>query len=233
MIDLYRAILTVSWRRQLPLIALSVAVAALAAVPLSYQKAIVNDLSRAAGPEALDGLIRLCAEMAGLILLSLLLKWAVGYLSSITGEGVIRIIRRRLHALTFDDGVRRQDAPEPGTLVTMVASEAEELGKFVGGAFSQPLLQLGTLASVIAFIAVSQPGLGLLAGGVIVPQAILVLLTQRQVNRLVADRARTLRRASADLTGEDLAAIAAVPSPSPLSNSPSLHPPSPSLSHPP
>lgn len=213
MIELYRAILRVSWRRQIPLIGLSLAVAALAAVPLSYQKAIVNGLGSAAAAEAdaLDRLVRKCAELAALILLSLVLKWAVGYLSGITGENVIRFIRGRIHETAFDGGRRRPEAQPAGTLVTMISAEAEEVGRFVGGAFSQPLLQLGTLVSVVAFIAVSQPGLGAVAAAVILPQAVIVLLTQRQVNRLVAERVRVLRRASSTLTAGDLAAVEAMP----------------------
>ncbi|MEM1313937.1 MAG: ABC transporter transmembrane domain-containing protein [Pseudomonadota bacterium] len=213
MLALYRAILAVSWRRQIPLIGLSLAVAALAAVPLSYQKAIVNGLGGAvaAQPDALERLYRNCAELAALILLSLALKWAVGYLSGLTGENVIRVIRTRIHALSFDAGRHRPEAPPEGALVTMISAEAEEVGRFVGGAFSTPLLQLGTLVSVIAFIAVSQPGLGALAAAVILPQAVIVLLTQRQVNRLVADRVHLLRRAASTLTAEDLAAIEAMP----------------------
>jgi hypothetical protein len=40
--------------------------------------------------------------------------------------------------------------PKRGTLVTMLAAEAETVGAFAG--IASPLVQLGTLISVIAFI---------------------------------------------------------------------------------
>jgi hypothetical protein len=65
--------------------------------------------------------------------------------------------------------------PKKGTLVTMLAAEAESVGSFAGSAFASPLMALGTLVSVIAFILASQPWLGMLALAVVVPQAAIVV----------------------------------------------------------
>lgn len=61
MFGLYAAIWRVSGRRQITLIVLSIAIAALAAVPLSYQKDIINALTL--GNLKSDTLLRLCAGM--------------------------------------------------------------------------------------------------------------------------------------------------------------------------
>lgn len=194
MLEMYAAIWRVSGGRQIVLIALSLAVAGLAAVPLKYQKDIVNELTRGAlsAPE----LYRLGAEMMAVILLSLALKWLVSYRSGVLGEDIIRLLRQRVYARAV--AWRREAGEEvpQGTLSTAVSAEAEELGKFTGGAFSDPVVQIGTLISVVGFIAATQPGLGAIALAVIVPQVVVVLATQQKVNALVARRVRILRSAT-------------------------------------
>lgn len=203
MFELYATIWRVSARRQLLLIALSLAVAGLAAVPLSYQKDIINGLTAADVSEA--RLVELCAEMMGLILLSLGLKWALGFRANTLGEDVIRRIRRRLYISSTDPDTDVSTAS--GSLATMVSAEAEELGKFAGSAISEPVVQLGTMFSVIAYIATAQPVLGLLSFLIIAPQAVLVLVTQAKVNACVAKRVRILRQSTKTIVSEDLRAL--------------------------
>ena len=118
------------------------------------------------------------------------------------GEDLIRLIRTRLVATAADQS---GDSRLPtGTLATAVTAEAEELGKFAGSAFSEPVVQVGTLISVVGYIATTQPKLGAIALAMIVPQMVLVYLSQIRVNALLADRVRVLRRASNGITGDDL-----------------------------
>ena len=193
MLQLYLAIWRISGRRQIVLIILSVAIAALAAVPLGFQREIINFLTKP-GPEP-RFLFLLGAGMLATALISLGLKWLSGHRSGVLGEDTIRLIRMRLFTETASE-ITGQAAVPPGTLTTVISAEAEELGKFVGGAFSEPVMQIGTLISVIGFIAATQPGLGTIALAMIAPQVILVLATQTQVNALVAQRVRILRRAT-------------------------------------
>jgi ABC-type bacteriocin/lantibiotic exporter with double-glycine peptidase domain len=176
---------------------MSVAIAALAAAPLKFQKEIVNLLTE--GDLGVRQLYVLGAGMMAVTVVSLLLKWLMGYLSGILGEDVIRIIRKRLL-----DGAAEQrqngGAVPLGTLNTAISAEAEELGKFAGGALSEPVMQIGTLISVIGFIAATQPGLGGIALAMILPQIVLVLLSQRKVNTFVAQRVQVLRSATNKVT---------------------------------
>lgn len=193
MIELYKAIWRVTGTRQVLLVFLSLGIAGLAAVPLEYQKNIINGLTEASLSPA--RLLTLCATMGGFILLSLALKWLLGYRSSLLGEDVIRLIRNRVGALL---GGRSDERPQvgSGTFATMVSAEAEEIGMFTGSAISEPLLQAGTLIVVISYIASTQPMLGLIAFLMILPQAAIVLTVQRRVNELIAKRVRILRGAS-------------------------------------
>ena len=205
-IDLYVAIWRVSGRRQVILILLSLVIAALAAVPLSYQKEIINALTD--GDMALDALLRLGAGMMAFIVLSLGLKWLMGYLSGILGEDIIRVLRKRIYTMSREAPGENRAAVPTGTLTTAISAEAEELGKFTGSAFSEPVVQIGTLISVIGYVASTQPGLGTIALLMIAPQVVLVLVSQRQVNRLVADRVRVLRQSSDRIVGSDIDTVA-------------------------
>ncbi len=204
MLRLYSAIWRASAGRQILLILLSVAVAALAAVPLEFQRAIVNHLtSLDVGAESL---VYLGLGMMGVILLSLALKWVLGYRAGTLGEDMIRLIRQRLLWRSSDIN-ETGESVRKGTMTTAISAEAEELGKFAGGAFSDPVVQIGTLISVIGYISSTQPGLGLIAFSMIVPQIIIVLVSQRKVNVFVAERVRILRSATDQLTTEDLDAV--------------------------
>ena len=88
-------------------------------------------------------------------------------------------------------------APIPhGTLVNMLSGEAEVVGSFAGSAFAMPVVQIGTLVSVLAFIAASQPLLGLVALAVVAPQAFIVLDVQRRVTVRVRERVRHVQAAA-------------------------------------
>ncbi|MDA7967066.1 ABC transporter transmembrane domain-containing protein [Ruegeria sp.] len=205
MFRLYTAIWRASAGRQVILILLSLAVAALAAVPLEFQRDIINHLT--AGNVDTDRLILLGAGMMAVILLSLALKWVLGYRAGTLGEDLIRMIRQRLLVRSSD----LTDEGQPlrkGTMTTAISTEAEELGKFAGGAFSDPVVQVGTLISVIGYISSTQPGLGLIAFSMIVPQIVIVLLSQRKVNVFVAERVRILRSSTDQLTTKDIDAVA-------------------------
>ncbi len=204
MLDMYKAIWRLSSTRQVLLIVISLAIAALAAAPLQLQKEIVNLLGQDA-PDT-DTFLLLCLGMMTVILLSLGLKWLSGYASSLLGEDTIRTIRARL----VSDAANKQDAAAPlakGTLATAISAEAEELGKFAGSAFAEPIMQVGTLISVVGFVTATQPGLALIAIAMVLPQIALVLFTQRRVNVLVAERVHALRGSSDRLTEGDLKAV--------------------------
>lgn len=206
MFEVYRVIWRATGGAQIVIIILSLLVAGLSVVPLEYQKEIVNSLTD--GTDA-NTLFILGAQMFAFILLSLFLKFLLSYRSNLVGEKAVWLTRN--HILDTQLQALRHKGEPPvraGPLATMVSAEAEDLGQFAGGAMSQPVLQIGTLVSVVSFIAASQPVLGLLAAGVILPQAFIVLWNQRRVNRLVAERIAILRRSSAEITTADIESAA-------------------------
>jgi ABC-type multidrug transport system fused ATPase/permease subunit len=195
MIELYRRIWTTTWRDQLILIVFSLLIAALAALPLQFQKTIINGLT-----DSMDRnrLVMLCAGYVGVIILSRGLRFAMDYRAALLSQNMIRKIRNRIYEerMTVGDGT----TDKRGAVVTMIASEAADLGRFAGEAIAEPLLHIGTLVSVIAFIASTEPYLGLLLLFLIFPQALIVLFLQKKVNQLVAKHLQLLRRATNRIT---------------------------------
>ncbi|WP_158971073.1 ABC transporter transmembrane domain-containing protein [Chachezhania sediminis] len=204
MYQLYRAILITSGRRQIALVILSLAIAALAAAPLKFQKDIVNGLTDSTIKT--DKLLELAGGMMAVVLLSLALKWLLGYFSNTLGEDMIRRLRKFILISAQDSQNGKIDR---GTLATTIAAEAEEVGKFTGGSIADPLMQLGTLVSVIGFVTATQPRLGLIAVIVVVPQIFVLLFSQRQVNKFVAQRVLKLRGVTNRITHRNVAEVQA------------------------
>jgi ABC-type multidrug transport system fused ATPase/permease subunit len=202
MLELYRRIWRATASAQVVLVALSLAVAALAAVPLQYQKDIINGL---AGDMDQHELLWLGVQFLGVLVLSAAVKFLLGYRTSILCESTIRLIRTRLCLNQGNEREPSVNAPiPPGTLANMIAAESEEVGKFAGAAISTPVMQLGILVSVVVFIAVNQPFLGLLALGVVLPQALIVIVLQKHINARIAERVTALRRATDRVVAEDI-----------------------------
>ncbi|MEM6934588.1 MAG: ABC transporter transmembrane domain-containing protein, partial [Pseudomonadota bacterium] len=165
------------------------------------QKQIINGLD---GDLDTSGLIRLCLEMSAVILVSLGLKWALGYQAGVVGEYVIR----RLRNVIYEDSLRPSGDGEPtvpkGTLSTLISTESESIGKFVGSAVSEPVLQWGTMISVVGYIAATQPRLGLIVAMIIIPQALIVIFTQKHINALVRERVLILRHSIDTITATEI-----------------------------
>jgi len=202
--NFYKAIWRHTYRRQLVLLILSAIVAALAAVPLDYQKEIINGLTQGID---FSGIVRLVFEMFAVVLLSLGLKGVLNYQAGLTGEWAIKQLRRKAYQEVGGLQKGGERGRIEGTLANMISSETETVGKFVGDAVATPVLELGTLISVIGYIAVTQPRLGLVLFCVIIPQVIILTLTQPRINNLVAERVLILRRSINQVTEQDIAEV--------------------------
>jgi ABC-type multidrug transport system fused ATPase/permease subunit len=143
---LYAYVWRSSASRQIVLIILAIIAAVLATAPLELQRHILNTL---AGHEKAERLAWLC----GWYLIAALgiggLKYAVNIKSSRLGESMIRSLREQIFSSSSTLG--RNEAPgetamdKSGTIVTMISTEAETVGKFVGDCISTPIVQAGTL----------------------------------------------------------------------------------------
>jgi ABC-type multidrug transport system fused ATPase/permease subunit len=198
--ELYAYVWRSSARQQIVLIVLSVIAAVLATAPLELQRHIINTL---AGRERAERLAWLCGGYLAAALAIGGLKYTVNIRSSRLGESMIRSLREKIfnRSATISRGETATDSS--GTVVTMISTEAEAVGKFVGDCISTPIVQAGTLLSVLSYMLYTEPRLGLVVLFIAVPQLVVVPLIQRRINVRTRERVRTLRRAG-DLVADNM-----------------------------
>ena len=104
-----------------------------------------------------EKVLSLGAQFAAIMLLNILLKFLLQYRGALLGEEVVRRIRARIVR-----GYTRDRHLAPGTVASVLTAEAEGVGQFVGEAIATPLVQIGTLISVLLYIGASNRFWGLL-----------------------------------------------------------------------
>jgi len=204
MLEFYRRIWRITGRRQLLLIALSVALSGLAAAPLELQKDIINHVVY---DTSVRVLVWLCLGYLAVSAVSAGLKWAVEYHSALLGERSIRWFREHIYRRTVETRGHGGAGAKSGTTVTMISSEAEEVGRFAGEAIAMPLVRVGTLLTVLVYILSQSVILGTITALVVLPQGLLAVLTQSAINTRVRERVAALRASTDRITESDLAAV--------------------------
>ena len=194
--ELYSYVWRSSASQQIVLIILAIMAAVLAAAPLELQRHIINTL---AGHERVERLGWLCGGYLIAALIISGLKNILNIRSAGLGEWMIRSLRGNIFSnsshLGPNETLDETVTDKSGTVVTMISSEAEAVGKFVGDCISTPVVQAGTLLSVLSYMLYTEPLLGLVVLFIAVPQLVIVPLIQRRINAHTRVRARTLRQA--------------------------------------
>ncbi|HTV87963.1 MAG TPA: ABC transporter transmembrane domain-containing protein [Stellaceae bacterium] len=186
---LYRYV-AASWLHQIPLLALTVATFLLQVAPLELQRRVVNDVIKR---RSFHAVIVLCGVYLGAVIVQGLIKLAMNVYRGWIGENAKRDLRRRLYPV-LDGAAAGSRAEAQGTAVSMVVAEVEPVGAFVGSAVSEPLLQFGVLASVLAYIVHLNVWMATAALVLFVPQLIFVPLMQHAMNRRTGIRVWILRQ---------------------------------------
>ena len=196
--SLYRYVWRISGRHQIALSLLSVAVFLLELVPLELQRRIVNN---AVEGEGFRLVAMLCALYVGVMLIQGGLKLVLNVYRGFVGEDAARQLRleqplREIAAKGSDNG-----AEEQGVAISVIVSEVEAVGGFVGTSYSEPVLNGGILLSVFCYMLVVQPALAAVALALFIPQTLFIPVLQAAINRRTAERIRTLRSISVDIVG--------------------------------
>ncbi len=187
---LFRYIAETSGRHQLVLVVLTVVVFLLEIVPLELQRRIINDLSK---DRKYWLVVVLCAVYAGTVLVQGGTKLVVNIYRSWVGERATRDLRRRVHVLVSSTSPASSTLEAEGVQASMIVSEVETIGGFVGSAVSEPLLQGGILCSVLAYMIHVDVWMALTAFVLFLPQLIFVPLMQGAMNRRVRARVQIIR----------------------------------------
>ena len=191
-----------SWKQQLAILALT-----LVSLPFFYlwvelPKRIVDDaLGGPPGPRdlfgmelaRLDFLLALCLIFLALVIVNGVFKYIINVYKGIVGERMLRRLRYELYHRILRFPPSHFRVVSQGQLVQMVNAEVEPLGGFIGDAYAVPAYQGGMLLTILAFMFVQNPFMGLAAVVLYPIQIIVIPPLQRQVNELGKARVRQVR----------------------------------------
>jgi putative ABC transport system ATP-binding protein len=148
----------------------------------------------------------LCAAFLLAVLANGSLKQYINTLKGRLGERLLRRLRYELTSRVLRFPLPHFRKVSAGEIIPMITSEVEPIGGYMGDAFAQPLIQLGTLGTIVVFLFIQNPIMGAAAISLYPLQAYLIPKLQRRVNQLGKQRVRAVRRVS-ERIGETVAGI--------------------------
>ena len=198
--NIYRYVWQTSGWHQLPLVVLTACVSLLEVVPLELQRRIVND---AVKDRNYSFVLVLCAAYLGVVLLQGSTKLVLNIYRNWVGERAVRELRRRVHTLVDATSAASSTLEAEGVQASMIVSEVEPVGSFVGGSVSEPLLQAGILCSVLAYMIHVDIRMAAVALLFFTPQLIFVPMMQHAMNRRTHVRVQIIRQLSVSVIEGD------------------------------
>lgn len=146
--------------------------------------------------EQIPYLMVLCAVFIALVSINGGFKYFINIYRSILGERVLRRLRFQLVERVMRFPLHHFRNLSQGEIVALVTVETETLGGFFGDAFSLPAYQGGILLTLIGFMFIQDPILGVAAIVLYPVQGYVVPKLQRKVNNLAKERVKTSRKLS-------------------------------------
>lgn len=150
---------------------------------LELPKIIINDAIDGKGfPVTVFGqtfeqipfLLGLCAALLGLVVINGLFKMKVNVLKGGLAERLPRRLRYQFYARILRFPLLRFQKTSQGELVSMVTAEGESLSAYFGDSIAKPAYQGGTMITILIFLFVQDPTLGLASVALIPVQAWLI-----------------------------------------------------------
>ena len=169
--NIFRYILRHSARSQLLILAMTLASFPFLYATLELPKLIINDALADSKPHQVLGLtfdqvsylFLLCGIFLVLVLINGGFKYVINVYEGIVGERMLRRLRHELYARVMRFPLAHFRRVSSGEIVQMINAEVEPLGGFIGSAFALPAFQGGTLLTILAFMFVQNPIMGVAA----------------------------------------------------------------------
>lgn len=120
-------------------------------------------------------------------------KYAINVIKGRLGERMLRRFRYELYTRILRFPLSHFRRVSQGELIPMITAEVEPLGGYIGDAIAQPVLQGGTLLTIVIFMFIQEPILGLAAISLYPIQGYIIPRLQRKVNRLGKERVKAVR----------------------------------------
>ncbi len=191
--SVFKFVLRYSKRQQILLLLGTAASLPFLYVSLDLPKTIINEAIGGRGfPKEVLGyqfdqipyLLLLSTAFLVLVLINGGFKYFLNVFRGVVGERMLRRLRYLLIARVMRFPLRHFRKHSQGEIIAMITAETEPIGGFVGSAFALPAFQGGTLLTILVFMFVQDPTLGIATIALYPVQAYLIPKLQRRVNAL-------------------------------------------------
>lgn len=154
----------------------------------------------------IEYLILLSCVFLALVCVNGAFKFYVNVFRGKLGERMLRRLRFDLFARVLRFPLPQFRRTSQGEVIQMVTAEVEPLGGFVGDSIALPAFQGGTLLTILIFMFVQDPILGVAAIALYPIQGYIIPKLQWHVNQLGKARVRNVRKLSEQI-GESISGI--------------------------
>jgi ABC-type multidrug transport system fused ATPase/permease subunit len=205
--SLFKTVLRYSKKQQALMITLSLVAMPILYLTLELPKQIVNSaLDADRFPVAFLGYefnqVQLLMTLSGLYLLAISLSGLNKYVLNVFKGYVAERFLRRFRLLVYRQWRADPEAAQQSEIVPILAQEVEPVGGFAADVLTLPVLQGGTLATILLFMFMQDPVLGAAALTVLPVQLILLPKLQRRVNVLSRIRIKEMRHLGRHLSDQ-------------------------------
>ena len=214
---IFKFVLKHSLREQILLLVLTITSFPFFYLLLYLPKVIVNeaiDTDASAFPVAVLGielgqieyLLALCTTFLGLVLVNGGFKYFLNVFRGVVGERMLRRLRYDLFVRLLRFPLPRFRRTSQGELVSTIVAETDPLGGYIGDSIALPAFQGGMLITLLIFMFIEDPVLGVAAIALYPVQAWLIPKLQKRLNAKKKERIR-LARALSERIGEVVTGI--------------------------
>jgi len=213
--SIFKFIFRYSMRQQILLLCLTGVSLPFLYMSMDLPKTIINEaIGGEDFPQELFGqefeqipyLMVLCFIFLALVLINGGFKYWINVYKGQMGERMLRRLRYLLYARVLRFPLPHFRKTSQGEVISMITAEVEPLGGFIGDALAAPAFQGGTLLTILTFIMVQDPFLGVAAIALYPVQMYLIPKLQKHVNMLGKERVKAVRRLS-ERIGETVSGI--------------------------
>src|SRR5271169_142927 len=200
---IYRFIIRHSLRQQLLVLVLTLVSFPFLYYSLNLPKTILNEITQGKHTsrdilgfqfDQTTYLMLLCAAFLALVCINGLFKYYINTFKGRLSERMLRRFRYQLYQRMLLFPLSYFQKASSAQIIPMITAESEAMGGFIGDAVAMPAFQGGTLLTIILFMFMQDPVLGLAAVALYPVQGYVIPKLQRKVNQLNRQRVRTIRQ---------------------------------------
>ncbi len=200
-------ILKYSGKEQLKVLLLTLIIFPVLYFSLELPKIIINQAISGDGESDLFGtqlepvnfLLILCGVLLMTVLFNGLFKMRINTFKGIIGERMVRRLRYELVHQVLRFPPTEFQRISQGEIIATVTSETEPLAGFIGDSLAQPLFQGGTMLTILIFMFMQDPVLGLVSISMIPLQVYIIPRMQKKLNELKKQRVKVVRHFSGQI----------------------------------